>query len=272
MRQHPIPQNVLDVEFKLFTRFTVKEFAYISTGIVIGAIFIFLWTENRIPALVAFPSFAMFSGAGLILGLVPIQDQPADKILGNYIKAINRPTLRVWQGEEMKLKLKDRQNAGKASVVEAQKTGPKAVNLLDVDEKERLDYFEKLMDETGLKSEKKELHTQQTSTKIQKVVISNSNIDKYLVPNLNIKLLGTVNLLLLNKQGRPISDATVIVKDSADKPRLATKSGRQGDVLTSKKLEKGEYKIEIMHDQYTFNPITFLIEDDIYPVIKITSV
>ena len=104
MRQHPIPQNVLTVEFKLFTRFTVKEFAYIATGVILGGLFIYLWTEDRLPGIIAFPSFAMFSGIGLILGLVPIQDQPADKILSNYIKAINKPTLRVWQGEEMKLR------------------------------------------------------------------------------------------------------------------------------------------------------------------------
>ncbi len=88
MRQHPIPQNVLDVEFKLFTKFTLKEFAYIATGVAIGAIFIYLWTENRMPGILAFPSFAFFSGIGLILGLVPIQDQPADRLLSNYVKIL----------------------------------------------------------------------------------------------------------------------------------------------------------------------------------------
>ena len=40
MKQHPIPQNVLDVEFKLFTKFTVREFAYIAIGFGFGGIFI----------------------------------------------------------------------------------------------------------------------------------------------------------------------------------------------------------------------------------------
>ncbi len=271
MRQHPIPQNVLDVEFKLFTKFTVKEFAYISTGIIIGATFIYLWTENRIPGIVAFPSFAFFSGVGLILGIVPIQDQPADKILSNYIKAINRPTLRVWQGEEMKLKLKEREDAGKAGIVEVQDTGPRAINLVDAEEKEKLQHIEKLMGETGLGPKQEASAVANAEEKNKKITISKENIDKYIVPNLSILLSGTINMFLANKEDKPVTEATVIIKDSLGKPRLAAKSGARGDVLTYKKLEKGEYQVEIIHDQYTFNPIQFIVEQDVYPVIKIIS-
>ncbi len=270
MRQHPIPQNILDVEFKLFTKFTVKEFAYIATGIIIGALFIFLWTEDRMPGILAFPSFALFAGIGLILGLVPIQDQPADRILSNYVKAINRPTLRVWQGEEMKLRMKERKDAAKEAVVQVQKPSSQQMNLADAEETEQLEKIDKMMEETGLAT------TQQTAPVQQKPAETNTTLTRdslgqYIVPNANVQLTGTINVVLVNKENQPISNATVVVKDNFGKTRLAVKSGQRGEVLTTKKLENGEYKIEIMHDQYTFNNIKFVVEQAIYPLIKITS-
>ena len=272
MRQHPIPQNVLEVEFKLFTRFTVKEFAYIATGVVIGGLFIYLWTENRLPAIVAFPSFAMFSGVGLILGLVPIQDQPADRILSNYIKAINKPTLRVWQGEEMKLRLKPREDAAKSGFVQIQKMAGKGTNLVDIEEQEKLKHIDKLMGETGLAPKQTTPAAQQSSQSTQKITtITKENLHNYIIPNMNIQLSGTINMILFNKSNQSISNATVLVKDDFGKPRMAIKSGAKGEVLTSKTLERGEYRIEITHNQYTFNKIKFIVDHAVYPVIKITS-
>jgi len=96
-------------------------------------------------------------------------------------------------------------------------------------------------------------------------------LGQYIVPNANVQLTGTINVVLVNKENQPISNATVVVKDNFGKTRLAVKSGQRGEVLTTKKLENGEYKIEIMHDQYTFNNIKFVVEQAIYPLIKITS-
>jgi hypothetical protein len=269
MKQHPIPQNILDVEFKLFTRFTVKEFAYIATGIVIGALFIYLWTEERIPGIVAFPSFAMFAGTGLVLGLVPIQDQPADKILANYLKAINRPTLRVWHGEEMKLRLKDRENAAKEAVVQVQKPSNSQSNLVDAEEDQKLREIGKMMEETGLATEGTSQNIPQKTT--SSVTITKENIRQFMLPNIKVQLSGTINLLILNKQNQAINNATVIIKDNAGKTKLAAKSGTKGEVLTNQKLGNGEYKIEIQHEKYSFGDIKFMVEHPVYPIIKITS-
>ena len=266
MRQHPIPQNILDVEFKLFTYFTVKEFAYIATGGVIAGLFIYLWTQNTIPGLIAFPSFFFFGGVGLILGMVPIQDQPADQIISNYFKAINRPTLRVWQGEEMKLKMKTRENAGKAAVAEIQGSRPEQVSLADVEEREKLEKIGQMMEEQGLGQ-----RTAPQPKKDSRIVITKENVEQYALQNTNIKPSGTINLILVNRQNQPIHNATVIVKDNLDKPKLALKSGANGEVLGTNRLNNGEYRIEIKHENYTFSPMRFIVEKPIYPVIKITS-
>jgi len=99
MKQHPIPQNILDIEFKLFTKFTVKEFAYIAVGVGFGGIFLYLFSLKILPFYLAIPAFVVLSGLGLFLGLVPINDQKADVFMSNYFRAIKRPTQRVWRNK-----------------------------------------------------------------------------------------------------------------------------------------------------------------------------
>ncbi len=274
MKQHPIPQNIMEVEFKLFTKFTLKEFAYVATGAVIGGLFIYLWTENRIPGIIALPSFLFFGGIGLILGMVPIQDQPADKILTSYIKAINRPTLRVWHGEELKLKMKKRKNAGQAGVAETQETHLEQANLVDSEEKEQLEKIGEMMEESGLgKVEKKDTTKENKGLDKQKnLTITQENLEQYILQNTNVQLSGTINMLLLNQHNQPVTNATVIIKDNSGKPRMGLRSGSKGEVLSTQKLEKGEYFVEINHEQSTFPKIRFLVEKPIYPVIKINSI
>ena len=96
MKQHAIPQNVLDVEFKLFTKFTLKEFSYLAIGVGFGGLILYLTVGKQIPGVIGIPIFIMSSLAGIFLALVPINDQPADKFIQNYIKAITSPTQRAW--------------------------------------------------------------------------------------------------------------------------------------------------------------------------------
>jgi len=306
MRQHAIPQNVLDVEFKLFTKFTVKEFVYMVTGISIGAIFIFLWTEGALPGILAFPSFLFFSGIGLILGLVPINDQPADKFVINYINAINNPTQRVWQNAHFKDKLelaaqergltfnkinvdpnkKDVELKKEAKIVggiqkqEEQTESTKPKTALDLEEEEKLEKIDVLFEETGLKP-KTQTQPQPQAQKAQqqtkpeptrKIILTEENINNYAIQNANVQLNGTINLVLRNQNNQPIPGATVIIKDSFQKPILAIKSGAQGEVLSSQVLSKGEYNIDILHDQHTFPKIKFMGGNKVYPIINIKSI
>ncbi len=60
MRQHAIPQNILDVEFKIFTKFTLKEFAYLGIGVGIGGVFLYFTTKDS-SWYVGVPLFILFS-------------------------------------------------------------------------------------------------------------------------------------------------------------------------------------------------------------------
>ena len=102
MRQHPIPQNILDVEFKLFTKFTLKEFAYLAIGLGFGGLMIYLTVKEIIPGILGIPVFIFSSVAGIFLALVPINDQDADTFIKNYLTAITSPTQRVWMNKKIR--------------------------------------------------------------------------------------------------------------------------------------------------------------------------
>lgn len=107
MRQHAIPQNILDIEFKLFSKFTIREFVYIAAGVGIGSIFLFLFSGGRIPGIIAIPIFLMFAGLGLFFGLASINEQKADVYVMNFFKAITNPTQRVWKNKDFDEKFEE---------------------------------------------------------------------------------------------------------------------------------------------------------------------
>lgn len=109
MKQHPIPQNILDIEFKLFSRFTIREFVYMAAGIATGSIFLFIMSgsQGTFPPALAIILFIACSGIGLFFGLAKINDQNADRYLRNFIKSISTPTLRVWKNKKYDEKYAD---------------------------------------------------------------------------------------------------------------------------------------------------------------------
>ncbi|NMB91298.1 hypothetical protein GYA37_00445 [candidate division WWE3 bacterium] len=93
-RQHPVPQNIMDVEFKLIGDLTMRQFAYllvfglsayISYLVIIG---IFKW-----------PIVITLALLGIGLAFVPIEERGLDEWIVNFVKAINSPTQRVWKKE-----------------------------------------------------------------------------------------------------------------------------------------------------------------------------
>ena len=93
MENHPIPQDVTGFQFKLIGNMTVKQFAYLATGIV------FAWILYQLPVniLLKFPFCAISAIAGTMLAYVPIAGRPIDVMIGNYIKALIRPTQFIYE-------------------------------------------------------------------------------------------------------------------------------------------------------------------------------
>lgn len=246
MRQHPIPQNVLDVEFKLFTKFTLKEFAYLALGIGTGGIFLYLSIRGDIPGIIGIPIFLVLSLIGIFLALVPINDQPADKAIINFFTAINRPTQRVWLNEALK------EQRLKPIVSPTEQSKSKIIGGSVSKGNSNQQIFTESPGDDILATEKNNTITdiQETKSEItlpyeKYITISDENISKYQFQIKSIdKLPGNINIWLCTKENQPLSNINTYLKDSDGKILYANKTGPNGYFLSNKIYPEGLYILE----------------------------
>lgn len=68
MEPHPVPQNIIDVEFKLFGAFTLKQFGKILIGCLIG---VGIYFVPVIPLIVKVPIIFISVAVGLLMAIIP---------------------------------------------------------------------------------------------------------------------------------------------------------------------------------------------------------
>lgn len=92
MENHPIPQDITGFQFKLIGNMTVKQFAYLGSGVTLA------WLTFYFPiyVLVKWPLMAAFAGIGAALAFLPIAGRPLDVMVAKYFKAIFSPTQYVY--------------------------------------------------------------------------------------------------------------------------------------------------------------------------------
>ena len=256
MRQHAIPQNVLDVEFKLFTKFTLREFTYLAIGISAGGIFLFYTTRGEIPGVIGIPIFAIFSALGAFFALVPINDQPADKFIINYFTAINKPTQGVWLNNALKNQRSKptlpQTELPETKVIGGSKIPVKKVeifqetpgdDILNEDNAQILEQDSKIID---TKEEKEESNQPRFLDNTDNVItITDDNISRYQFPIKSIdKLPGNINIWLCTKDNQPLPGINTYLKDINDKILYANRTGPNGYFLTNKEYPEGVYNIE----------------------------
>jgi len=92
-KQHAIPQNIMDVEFKLVGDLTLRQFIYVAAGLAIAYISFVSDVASPIKWLIIF----LFGGGGLAFAFVPVDDRSLDVWLINFFTAIYSPTRRIWR-------------------------------------------------------------------------------------------------------------------------------------------------------------------------------
>ncbi len=91
-RQHAVPQNIMDVEFKLIGELTMRQFSYLFVfGLSAYLAFV------SIPGLFKIPITIFLALLALGLAFVPVQERGLDEWLVNFFRSINSPTERVWK-------------------------------------------------------------------------------------------------------------------------------------------------------------------------------
>ena len=282
MRQHAIPQNILDVEFKIFTKFTLKEFAYLAMGIGAGGIFLFLYSKDQVPGAVAIPIFIISSGIGIVLALVPINDQPADQFIKNFVNAIRKPTRRVWLDSKMKQsRTESDAELAKEQVsknLEDTIKQPKIIGSSKVSEKKtvtedkHVDLLEEL-DSAEEKTEKKQTKTTASNTGSKTLTITAQNAGQYQFDIQGVERLpGNINVWLSDKNYKPISNAVVQLYDQSGNVLYANRTVENGYFLTNKIFNEGTYILKISNDKYTFPSVKIVLDNSFTKKpIKITA-
>lgn len=93
MENHPIPQDVTGFQFKLIGNMTVKQFAYLAVGFILGWVFL----QLPISIFIKFPLGIFSAILGIGLTFIPISGRPMDAMIGSFIKALFRPTQFVYE-------------------------------------------------------------------------------------------------------------------------------------------------------------------------------
>lgn len=93
MERHAVPQNIMEVEFKLFGALSIRQFGYLAAGFVIAALVYF----TGLPFLIKMPIALFVAIMGVVLALVKVNGQPASTFITNFISAMLSSQIRVWR-------------------------------------------------------------------------------------------------------------------------------------------------------------------------------
>ena len=91
-RNHAVPQNIMDVEFKIIGDLSMRQFSYILIFGLMGYM-----NSQLMVGLFKWPLTIFFSLLGIALAFVPVQDRGLDVWLVNFIKSVYKPTQMVWK-------------------------------------------------------------------------------------------------------------------------------------------------------------------------------
>lgn len=92
MENHPIPQDITGFQFKLIGNMTVKQFAYLAAGVILG------WLCYILPisAFIKFPFAFFFILIGVAFAFLPFEGRPLDVMITHFVKALLSPTQFVY--------------------------------------------------------------------------------------------------------------------------------------------------------------------------------
>lgn len=92
-KQHPVPQNIMEVEFKLVGDMTLRQFGYVAAGAVIG----YLIYAQPITGIIRWPLILTDVALALGFAFLPMEERGLDEWFKNFFSAVYTPTQRIWK-------------------------------------------------------------------------------------------------------------------------------------------------------------------------------
>lgn len=267
MQQHPIPHNVLDIEYKLIGSLTIKQFAYIGTGVGIGGLFLYGFATNpkAMPAWIAFPAFLIFASIGGFM-ILKIGNQTGDIFLRNFIRAITRPTRRVWKSKNFEEKVDE-------ILAKRQKTyASENVNSVGITQKHISDQPLDEEETKRLEQISKEANSilNPNSNNQSVITITNENLNLFHTDiNLDPNKLGSLTFFVVNKEGQPAPNTKIQVLNTQNNENVYNGITNQYGLATTQILPSGKYKISFSNQQNQYPQFIISIENNKIPTIKI---
>lgn len=103
MDQHPVPQHIASYEFRLIGDMTLKQFAQLAAGAILGLIVYAL----PLASFIKWPLIIAFGFSGFAFAFLPINERPLSIWVIAFFKAVFAPTQFVWQKAPQKPEMFD---------------------------------------------------------------------------------------------------------------------------------------------------------------------
>lgn len=252
MDNHPIPQDVTGFQFKLIGNMTVKQFAYLAVGVILAFVFL----QLPISIFIKFPLSLFFAILGIGLAFFPISGRPMDVMIGNFIKALFKPTQFIYEktggqiyfpdtkGEILPFQQKDKLKAYLASqVTEKNKIDEKENNfLMSVSSLMTHPSFTPINNLNIPKPTPQitaEPLAQKPITPLPKSFNRNTGLPS--APDSPNLITGIVK----DPRGNPLPNILIEVKDKEGNPVRAFKTNEVGRFASATPLINGNYTIEL---------------------------
>lgn len=93
MREHHIPQDIVGYRFHIVGSMTLKQFAELAMGVILGMI---IYATN-LPPIIKWPLVFTAGALGAIAAFLPIEERPLDHWITAFFKTLYRPTKFFWK-------------------------------------------------------------------------------------------------------------------------------------------------------------------------------
>lgn len=279
MENHPIPQDITGFQFKLIGNMTIKQFAYLASGVIVG------WILASIPItpFIKVPIALLFVLFGASLAFIPMAGRPMDVMIINFGKSFFAPTQFIYikKGGQLfppiaKLTLQKTSLLKKqqeALIMQAPLTSPK--NALDEKEMIFLKGIANLLKKDHFVLKKEDSITNLApKTGAQTVMPITKGMEKKVgflttpdAPNL-------ITGIVKNPRGFPTPNILIEIKDKEGNPVRAFKTNGLGQFASATSLINGTYTItlEDPKGENKFEPIELKLTGEIVLPIEVVSI
>ena len=290
MKQHAVPQAIMEVEFNLFGAMNVRQFGYVAGSGGVG-----YFAYLIMPGLLKWPVAIICVLFGLALAFVPIDDRSMDQWVTNFLLSLKRETRKVWKStvEPPPFLMDTSEALGKeymtakpavigkrglegAGVFSAANEEPSSgsVEVQEVDRE-----LEKMVLEAQLSvvAMSKKADEPKESIGVIQTVDDPSVEERKFIPSASATKSLTDQHRVMNGGiydigGGSVVDAIVIIRDNQNRPVQVVGTNSKGLFLAVTPVDAGEYVITVEKNGMMFEPRRVIIIDEVVPFVEIRAI